>query len=681
MPVHGPTPTLRRLLPLWIILTAASGHPQQSPCQLIQRTALCGGGRLSSVPPGLPDNTEELQLNYNHIQTLQDGAVARYPALKTLSLACNRLQRLESNAFRDSELLESLNLANNELYVGYEESGAALKRLPGLRALDLSENKLQDEMAAVLLQNLSSVEYLNLSGNLLQRLDEASLRDLQQLRELDLQRNLLFELDDAFRGSARLQRLNLAFNSLLCLVDFDMAQLQVLNASHNSIEWFISKPDANDTFLLETLDLSDNRLLFFPFLPDRSRLRNLYLSHNAIRFYERSAANATATVEFYNLRGHAGNVTAQLWNDSLQGDVSSLEVLDLAGNQVDYLPRGFGASMPALSRLRLRANCLRSLNLTSERFPGSLHELDVSGNRLGGVVADAGSLGALGNLTYVNLSANRLQRLPARLFPSLPSLRTVDLSFNGIRICFPEEAEVRTEAPSPCVDWRSVGSLKQLHLRGCGIRVVPSAAFAGLKLTHLELSDNPGLVVQQSMGDLGRTLQHLGLGNTHIQDFDFSPFLHLKYLNISGNFLAHLPPSLTHLDLRVLDARDNRLSTIPSDQASALAAKLHQVFLTGNPFNCCQSEWFGTFNATETVDVVGKSNIECEDHVRVTHRVELLQPFLCVDEGGESVLWYILLVLPICLFFLVISILVLFNLKPNILHKSIKKKCLRPTSY
>ncbi|CAB1431188.1 unnamed protein product [Pleuronectes platessa] len=430
MPVHGLTPILLCLLPVWIIPSPAWGHPQLSECRLIQRTALCNDAKLSSVPPGLPRNIEELQLNYNHLQTLQDVSLLRYPSLTSLSVACNSLEKLESNTFQDLSLLESLNLANNNLYIGYPETSQALKKLPGLKVLDLSENKLEDEMAATLLQNLTSLEYLNLSGNLLQRLDETSFSDLNKLKELNLQRNIIFEIDGAFGSNSKLQRLNLAFNDLPCLIDFHMTHLVVLNASHNFIEWFISRQDLNDTFQLETLDLSDNKLLFFPFLPSHSNLRNLYLSHNRLRFYEQLADNATlpnstTTVEFYNLRKNVSNVTAELWDDSLHGDISSLEILDLRGNQVEYFPYGFIQKMPFLSRLQMCTNCLESLNLTSEQFPGSLYELDISNNRLKQVVADEGTLTVLGNLTYFNLSLNDLDRLPSRLFSSLPSLRAV----------------------------------------------------------------------------------------------------------------------------------------------------------------------------------------------------------------------------------------------------------------
>lgn len=685
MPVHRIHHILLCLLHMWTTLTSVSSHPQHSICQLIQRTAVCNNGSLSSVPARLPKDLEELQLNHNNIQTLKNNSLLDYPSLNTLSLACNSLEKIELNTFQDLKLLQSLNLAKNKLHVGYEETSHALKTLPRLRALDLSENELNDEMIATLLQNLTSLEYLNLSGNVLGRLDETSFSDLHQLKELDLQRNIMYEIAGAFDSNPKLQRLNLAFNYLLCLTDFHMTQLVVLNASHNFIEWFSSRQDLNDTFLLETLDLSDNRLFFFPFLPSHSHLRNLYLSHNNIRFYEHLAdnstlPNSTTTVEFYNMKKYSGNVTAQLWDESIHGDIASLEILDLRGNQVQYFPHGFIQKMPVLSRLQMCTNCLETLNLTSEQFSGSLYELDVSNNRLNQIAADVGMLTALGNLTYLNLSLNDIKLLPSGLFSSLPSLRSVDLSYNNVGFCLPEESETKTDNSTTCVDWKNIASLRQLFLKGCNLEIIPSSAFTGLSLTHLELSDNPGVIVQESLKGL-RTLQHLGLGNTYIQDFDFSHFQSLKSLIISGNYLSHLPPSLLNLDLKVLDLRDNEMSTIPSIQANTLAQKLHTVFLTGNPFNCCQTEWFWTFETTKTINMVGQSHIECEDLIQMRYRVEHFQLFVCNQTEEESILWYILLFVPICLSFVGISVIVLLTSKPKMLPMSIKKKCLKPTSY
>lgn len=649
----------------------------------IQETARCNNGKLSSVPEDLPVNLEELQLNYNHIKTLQENSLLRYPSLNTLSLACSSLEKLEPNVFQASKWLKSLNLANNNLNIGYQESSLSLRTVPGLRVLDLSENKLNEEMAFTLLQNLTSLEYLNLSGNVLKRLDETSFSDLHQLKDLDLSRNVMFEIDGAFDGNPKLRRLNLAFNYLPCLTDFHMTKLVVLNASHNVIEWFISRQDLNETFQLETLDLSNNKLLFFPFLPSRSNLQNLYLSHNIMRFYQDFADNVTSTnlsstIEFYNLKKQARNVSAQLWDDNLHGDISTIEILDLRGNQVDHFPHGFLKKMSALSRLQLGTNCLETLNLMSEQFSGSLYELDISNNRLNRILADNDMLTNLGNLTYFNLSQNNLNELPCGLFSSLPRIRSVDLSYNNVKICHSEEAKVGAHNFSACMNWSNIISLRQLYLKGCNLERIPAYAFRGLLLTHLELSDNPGLIVQDSLQGLGGTLQHLGLGNTQIQDLDLFYFQSLRFLNLSRNSLLHIPPSVQSIDLKVLDFRDNKLSTIPSGQVNTLASKLQTVFLTGNPFNCCQTEWFRTFEIN-TVNMVEQAEIQCKDLLHTTHRVADSHLFLCLE--GESILWYILLCVPVSLLFVGVSIVGFLTLKPKMLQKSIKKKYLKPTSY
>lgn len=653
---------------------------------MIQRMALCNDGRLGSVPAGLPYDTDELQLNHNHIQTLLNNSVLHYSSLFTLSLAGNHLEKIEANAFGDSHPLQSLNLAENKLHIGYHDTSLALRQLPRLRVLDLSKNELEDDIVFHLLQNLTSLQYLNLSRNLMLRLDESSFEGLPHLRELDLQGNMLFEMDGAFSSNPKLQRLNLAFNYLPCLVDFHMTQLVVLNASHNFIEWFGARQELNETFHLETLDLTDNKLLFFPFLPSQSRLRNLYLSHNSVRFYggpvdEATAENWTKSVHFYNLNGNASNVTVQLWEDVLLGDVSSVEILDLRGNQVEYFPQGFISQMPSLSRLQMHTNCLKTLNLTSEGFSESLYELDISNNRLSEVNAEKGTLAALGNLTYLNMSHNGLGWLPPGLFSSVHSLRSVDLSYNSMGICTSEKSGVDKDSSSDCVVWKNMASLRKLYLRGCGITGVPPSAFTGMHLTHLELSDNPGLRVDTgSLRALSGTLQHLGLGKTDMQAMDFSPFYSLRYLNISRNSLTHLPTSLVNLDLRMLDARDNNLSTISPDQATSLAPKLRTVFLAGNPFNCCQMEWYRTFETTKTVHMVDHTEILCQDEAKTTYRAGVLS-ILCADTSRESVFWYLLLIVSGFLLFVGIPTICLLTFRPKLLQKTVKRKCVKDTSY
>ncbi|MCI4374190.1 hypothetical protein PGIGA_G00003390 [Pangasianodon gigas] len=514
---HEKMPGIRVLLYFGLVaVLPALCHPH-TPCTLTQRTAICNSLRLSSVPSNLPQQIEELFLNQNIILKLQNGCLSRYPYLQTLSCANCLLNAVDEQVFSSSPLIESLNFAGNELHNEHKQFAQSLGSLTRLRILDLSGNGFTEDMVSELLQNLTSLEFLDLSRNVLLRLDEYTFRDLHQLKELNLERNILFEIDGAFDHLKKLKRLNLAFNSLPCLVKFEMTQLVVLNASHNLIEWFITNQNLTETFALETLDLSDNRLLYFPFLPTYNCIKTLLLPNNHIGFYshlsQNTSSNWTNSVEFYNLGGNASNVTAELWSDDLHGDISSVELLDLSVNQVRYFPQGFLQKMPHLYWLRMRSNCLESLNLTGEDLPVTVYELDVSNNRLTELHAHSSSVSELNNLTHLNLSLNNIQKLPSRVFTTFPSLSIVDLSYNTVGLCHPKE--LRNSDSSACALWTNHSSLKQLHIAGCNLINIPPLAFDGTPLTYLDLSNNPDLHIgQDCLSGLSGTLQHLGLSNT-----------------------------------------------------------------------------------------------------------------------------------------------------------------------
>ncbi|KAI5620608.1 negative regulator of reactive oxygen species precursor [Silurus asotus] len=659
-------------------------HPY-TPCTLTQKTAICNNLQLFSVPSNLPQQIEELFLNHNIILKLQNGCLSSYPFLRTLSCANCYLKAVDVQVFSRSHWIESLNFASNELHNDYKLLSQALGLLTNLRFLDFSANGLTEDMVSELLHNLTSLEFLDLSRNALLRLDEYTFQDLHQLKELNLERNNLFEIDGAFDKLKKLRRLNLAFNCLPCLVKFDMTQLLVLNASHNLIEWFITNQDITDTFELETLDLTDNRLLYFPFLPTYNRIKTLLLPNNQIGFYshlsQNTSLNWTNTIEFYNLGGNASNVTAELWNDDLYGDISFVEFLDLSVNQVRYFPQGFLQKMPHLYWLRMRSNCLESLNLTGDYLPVTVYELDVSNNRLTELHAHSSSVSELNNLTHLNLSLNNIQKLPPRLFTTLPRLSFVDLSYNTVGMCHPKELPNLNS--SACALWTHLPSLKQLHIAGCNLINIPPSAFDGTQLTHLDLSHNPDLHFSQDcLSGLSGTLQHLGLSNTGLQDFNFSPFRQLKSLNISKNSISELPASLMTLNLKLLDLRDNRLPTIKPEHATVLAKQVQFVYMNGNYFNCCQLEWYRTFEESTIIHVADLLEITCVDPYQQRIKAGVFDSVLCGGKSREeSIFWYILLFLSVGVSMVGVSVIYFLTFRPRLLPRVIKKKCWKPTTY
>ncbi|XP_051481904.1 transforming growth factor beta activator LRRC33 [Apus apus] len=675
---------------LLILLAAGWGHGAgaawaTSPggCKLMQSTVDCSGRWLSCVPGDLRGDAEELLLDDNTIQVLGNASLLSHHQLRHLSLTKNRLELIEPGAFLSSQGLHVLSLADNLLFTNYSLTAAALSALPALRMLDLAGNRLTEDMVSVLVQNLSSLESLSVARNIIMRLDSSIFINLTQLLELNLEKNYIFEIDQAFEGLQKLQRLNVAYNYLPCVVEFGLTQLRVLNLSHNVIEWFLAL-EIDDLFELEVLDLSHNHLLFFPVLPRQSRLRSLLLQDNQVSFYQRlpnGTSLADVTVQFLLVDGNSTNITTvSLWDEICHSNLSSLRLLDMSQNQVWYLPEGFLARMPSLTHLKLNQNCLETFHLSEEDPLAMLMELDLSQNQLAELGAEVGTRDILPNLQLFNLSTNRLQVLPPGVFTYTRKITTVDLSHNRVDLC-PQPA-VTGEVESPlCVDIRGVQTLTHLSLAGCGLQGLGGHPFQGTSLTHLDLSHNHHALSGdlEWLQDLALTLQVLSLRNTSLSStpVDFSAFNSLVHLDLSGNSLTIFPTSLSILKLHSLDLRDNLLPALPPDVARTLLARsLQQVYLSQNPYNCCTLGWWDALQEVEGLRVPDGQEVTCSFSSRTLSPRALPGAVLrsCRWRTADLALLYLVLALPTCLTLLVAFVVVFLMLKEKLL-KMVKSRC------
>ena len=195
------------------------------------------------------------------------------------------------------------------------------------------------------------------------------------------------------------------------------------------------------------------------------------------------------------------------------------------------------------------------------------------------------SLYNLGELQYLNLEANRLQRLPANLLHKNvhKNLRDVRLSFNKLRV-------VRAG------QFNSMIKLQTIVLTGNLIKEVETGSFRNLpNLVTLILSHNKiSSINSRSFSGLNH-LQKLELQYNTLNDFSLSVFDNCTlnpetplFLNLSHNVLRHLLPSENGYTItappliQLLDVSHNFLSRVPDLFLDAVSSSLRSIDLSHN---------------------------------------------------------------------------------------------------
>lgn len=627
---------------LWILMLVVH---QVSPyrhraeaalCQVVQEDVDCSGLNLRRIPVRLPSSIHLLDLSRNLLQNLTDRDLPDLSTVQHLNLHANKIQFIQPGLFRDTRRLEVLDLSGNSLDL-YAALKTHLGPLRSVRHLDLSGNGLFTDMSDYFLSDAPVLTNLSLDGNSITKISRHTFNGSQALRNIDLHNNVIIEIEEgAFETLTGLSELDLSVNSISCITDFNLVQLKTLNLSKNSLNSF-QTVDSDLEFELQYLDLRENKILYFPVLPERSKLMYLDLSRNLLR-----SVNCSGPLEeLENLKAsgylstHHDKPLCLCVNQRHQA-FPNLLYLDLSYNQFKSIPSSFFSSVASLESLNISNNCLESFRVDSEGHLNSLKTLDISYNNLQNLSFGENTLAAL---EVLHLQGNALSTLDPGIFSRLPNIQSLHLQQNLFSIC------PSLKGPThDCIRLSSIPTLSYLYLSENSLESVPPGAFHGSPLLILDLSLNPGVDVgTSSLSGLETTLTHLSLRGNQLRNLavDFTFFQKLKSLDLSVNRLTGVSLWSGDSSVESLNLQNNSLVTLTSDTVFALQKSLRTLYVGSNPLSCCGNPYLLTMLQQDRLNVPDIAVVTCwytRDSESVEISVSAVEPEHC-EAVDRKVLW------------------------------------------
>lgn len=704
----------------------------------LKELRLSGNG-LDGIPINLPLSVAILELNNNKIISLDKRSLAGLTNVTNLWLSKNcyswnpcgtsvmikgdsfaimsKLQFLDlsfNNITRVPKALPqsllSLNLGNNRIQYIYKDD---FHELHNLKVLKIEGNCPRCQNApypCVPCENISlgihpeafhsltQLDTLNLGGNSLKHVDPLWFKNLRKLKQLFLTFNFLLKPiteEASFLIHLRnLERMDLSFNFNLKVypktiaLSQNFSNLVALRTLH--LQGLVFQNIGPDTLRplynlrnLSALNLGTNFLIhtdpsIFRYL---SHLKMIYLAEN--RLYPIPVKNPTPPSEGYNQRSdisilplikpHARDKTYELSHGLIKQECyDSGRVLILSSNNLFFISpkqfEGYGN--------------IACLNLSRNGFSAALNGTEFS---------------LLPNLTYLDLSFNKIDLAYSFAFKELKKLQVLDLSYNshyfkayGIT----HNLDFLKNLPVLRVLNMSYNSISTLTTKQMYSKSLVELRFAhndlGVlwkerdgsytelftnlsNLTILDISYNNIAKIPDKIYEyLPRNLTTLYISHNSLTDFKWNKlsFLHqLQILDLSFNSLTNVTginviSTLTFLDLshnqifhlddgflkgaqslRAVSLCSNKLTTINQSTFQASPEnQIHTIFLQGNPFECtCDLLDFILWIENSDVKIPRlTSEVTC--HAPATQRGQSVIYFdikQCVN-GSQAFLIYIL---------------------------------------
>ncbi len=350
----------------------------------------------------LCDCIQELNINYVTCNLTNDNQASKIYIANSQS-DIDKIDTLVINYFSSNAtrlpagLLESMEIeyltVKNQSFFSYD---LALASVESVKNIYLANNSLYEIVFDNYSDNFkNSIECIGLNGNQLKVIP--NLNELTNLNEIDLSKNLIEKINlNHMDGLFSLETVDLSFN---CIIELKTslfssavrASLKKLVLNHNKIS---ELNDLHNFSSLNSLEISYNQINIIELL-DLPELDELDLSHNRLGWIKQESLS----------------------------NLTKLTSLDLSWNNLEWLNKNSFKNLKRLQNLYLQSNNLKSFSLI---YLSSIFLIDLSSNRIKNIEYESNNY--YENIKILRLSNNNLSRL--NFLTHLPNIQFLYLDNN-----------------------------------------------------------------------------------------------------------------------------------------------------------------------------------------------------------------------------------------------------------
>ncbi|XP_012061414.1 PREDICTED: chaoptin [Atta cephalotes] len=510
-----------------------------------------------------------LQLENNGLRFLQPQYLMN-TGLYQLQIKHNPLSDIPEEAFLGLERsLSMLDLSYNQLASIPSKS---FKHLQKLEVLELTGNKISRIVPENWRGLENSLQILRLGKNAIEKLPADAFVSLTYLEILDLRKNSLKEIDPSvFRdGMAHLTHLYLNDNQLTYVPYtqlFSLKRMKVLDLSYNKISKMLhvqQEPEIRSIQMsLDVLQLDYNQIetLASGDFQHFYKINHTYLRGNPLMTIEEGTFKDSRIRELYL----SDCDLLEINSANLVGLESSLELLDVSGNNITMLPNHLFQEFDLLRTLIFRENRINTFSPT-EVFSGFqyLYNLDLSGKQ--NSMISLQDLRQMRNLRFLSIS-----RMPQAILSANDFLE-FGMDIKELRIINSNLNTIKNHA------FMHVRGIKYLDFSENSISTIDDDAFSEVGYSLLTLRMSHGL--SSSISEIPNrpfksltNLQHLDLSNNKIQSLSATSFHFLKRIKrielqdneidsiLKGTFQGDIHSTLEEINFAFNQVRDLQTHT------------------------------------------------------------------------------------------------------------------------